>query len=72
MVSGLLGLSRNLGLLTGASAMATLFGLLVGTEQISTASPASIGAAFTTVFLVAAGLVVVGVGLALRGRSKAS
>ena len=72
MVSGLLGLSRNLGLLTGASAMATLFGLLVGTEQIATASPGSIGVAFTTVFLVAAGLVMVGMGLARHGRSKAS
>ncbi len=70
MVSGLLGLARNLGLLTGASAMATLFGALVGTERIATASEASIGSAFTTVFLLAAGLAVAGMVLALYGRPK--
>lgn len=70
MVSGLLGLSRNLGLLTGASAMATLFGALVGAERIATAPKGSIDLAFTTVFLMAAGLVVVGMGLALYGRPK--
>lgn len=72
MVSGLLGLSRNLGLLTGASVMATLFGVLVGVERIADAPQGSIGLAFTTVFLLAAGLVVAGMGLALYGRSKAS
>lgn len=72
MVSGLLGLSRNLGLLIGASAMATLFGALVGAERIATASKASIGSAFTMVFLLAAGLAVAGMGLAIYGRPKAA
>lgn len=70
MVSGLLGLSRNLGLLTGASAMATLFAALVGEERIAAASPADIGSAFTVVFLLAAGLAVIGMGLALYGRPR--
>lgn len=69
MVSGLLGLSRNLGLLTGASAMATLFAALIGSEPIAAASTNSISLAFTTVFLVAAGLTLVGAGLTTHGRT---
>ena len=63
MTSGLLGLSRNLGLLAGASAMATLFAALIGTESIATASRAAIGSAFSAVFLVAAGLAIIAMGL---------
>lgn len=72
MVSGLLGLSRNLGLLTGASAMATLFAWLIGDEPIASAAPDRIGMAFTVVFLVAAGLAVVSAGLMRYGRRRAA
>lgn len=41
MLSGLLGLSRNLGLMTGASVMATFFAVSVGTEEITEASAPS-------------------------------
>lgn len=71
-VSGLLGLSRNLGLLTGASAMSTLFAALVGEERIAAASAATIGGAFTAVFLLASGLAVIGLGLTIYGRPRAA
>lgn len=53
LLSGLLGLSRNLGFMTGASVMATLFAAAVGSEEITKVSPDVIGEAFTTTFLVA-------------------
>jgi MFS family permease len=68
MLSGLLGLSRNLGFMTGASVMATLFATTVGTEAILSASPRVIGDAFTVTFVAAAGLTLLALGLALLGR----
>lgn len=70
VLSGLLGLSRNLGLLTGASLMATIFTALVGTGQIAQAAPASISTAFTASFLISAGLVALAMALALLGRRR--
>ena len=71
VLSGLLGLSRNLGLLTGASVMATIFTALLGTGQIAEASTAGIGTAFTASFLISAGLTAVAMALALLGRRSA-
>lgn len=59
MVSGLLGLSRNLGFMTGASVMGAVFALAAGTADVARASVSAVGAAFTTTFLVAVGLTVV-------------
>lgn len=56
MLSGLLGLSRNLGFMTGASVMSGLFIALLGPQGISGSTPAGIADAFTTTFLAAAGL----------------
>lgn len=70
VLSGLLGLSRNLGLLTGASAMAALFTALVGTGQIAEAPASSIAGAFTASFLVSAGLTVLAAILAFVGLRK--
>lgn len=53
LLSGLLGLSRNLGFMTGASVMATLFAVATGSEEIAQSAPHVIGDAFTTTFLVA-------------------
>lgn len=72
VVSGLLGLSRNLGFMTGASVMATLFATAVGTEAIASASPRAIGDAFTATFVIAAGLTLLAVLLALLGRRAGS
>ena len=68
LLSGLLGLSRNLGFMTGASVMATLFAAAVGPSDIVATAPDIIADAFTTTFLVASGLTL----LALILESSAS
>lgn len=68
VLSGLLGLSRNLGLLVGASAMATLFIALVGTKAIAQAAIPSIASAFSASFLIAAFLTALGIVLSAFDR----
>jgi EmrB/QacA subfamily drug resistance transporter len=58
VVSGLLSLSRNLGLITGAAVMGAVFSA-VATSDVSSAQPAVIGAALEATFLVCAFLVLV-------------
>lgn len=55
MVSGLLGLSRNLGFMTGASLMPLLFASLLGEQGVTSSSTFAIGEAFSFTFLLAAG-----------------
>lgn len=55
MVSGLLGLSRNLGFMTGASLMPLLFASLLGEQGVTLSSTFAIGEAFSFTFLLAAG-----------------
>ncbi len=64
VVSGLLNLSRNLGLVTGASVMGAVFALGAGTTDIMTASPAAVAAGMRITFSVAAALVVVALAIA--------
>jgi MFS family permease len=64
-LSGLLGLSRNLGFMTGASVMATLFAGLVGIEPIANATADGIVNAFAATFIVAAGMTSVALLLAV-------
>lgn len=64
VVSGLLSLSRNLGLITGASAMGAVFALASGTPDLATASPHAVESGMRATFVVAAVLVLVA--LALR------
>jgi MFS family permease len=52
LVSGLLALARNLGLITGASLMGAIFALAVGSDS-STASPSAIAGGMRTAFGVA-------------------
>lgn len=56
VLSGLLGLSRNLGFVTGASAMSALFAHNLGPAEGSTADPTVIAHAFTATFLTATAL----------------
>lgn len=70
MLSGLLGLSRNLGFMTGASVMATIFATAIGAQEISQTSVLDIGKAFTTTFLVAAGLTLLALFIMLIGKRK--
>ncbi|WP_377811782.1 MFS transporter (plasmid) [Azospirillum sp. A29] len=65
VVSGVLNLSRNLGLITGASVMGTLFTLGVGTE-VAVAAPEAVAAGTRTTFAVSAGLIAVALLLAVR------
>lgn len=56
VLSGLLGLSRNLGFVTGASAMMTLFTLAVGDGNLPTAAENAVASGFSITFLAASGL----------------
>jgi MFS family permease len=66
VVSGLLNLSRNLGLVTGASAMGAVFALASKAVDIGTAQPQAIASGLRTTFLVALGLIVVACRIAWR------
>ncbi|MCG5243100.1 MFS transporter [Azospirillum doebereinerae] len=70
VVSGMLNLSRNLGLVTGASAMGAVFALASGAADVATASPEAVSTGLRITFAVATGLVVaalvVGVGSRVR------
>jgi len=57
VVGGVLNLSRNLGLITGASVLAALFGGLSGISRGEAVSPASITAGMQATYLVSAILV---------------
>lgn len=63
VISGLLGLSRNLGLITGASVMGAVFAFGSTATDITTASPQALAAGLHVTFAVAAGLM--GVALAI-------
>lgn len=65
VVSGLLNLSRNLGLITGASVMGAVFALASATTDITTASPAAVAAGMRITFAVAAALIVGALGIAV-------
>ena len=66
VVSGMLSLSRNLGLVTGASAMAGLFAAAVGSGDLADAPPAAVAFGMRVTFGVAAGLMVLAIGIAHR------
>ena len=57
VVSGMLNLSRNLGLITGASVMGAVFALASGAADITTAPPEAVAAGMRITFAVAAVLI---------------
>ncbi|WP_245442557.1 MFS transporter [Mesorhizobium hawassense] len=65
VVSGMLSLSRNLGLVTGTAVMGAVFAFAVGTKDIAAAAPASVAHGMGLTFAVAAGLVVAAMVIAL-------
>ena len=71
LVSGLLNLSRNLGLVTGASAMGAVFAFASGTSDITTAAPGSVAIGTRGAFAAAAVLMAVGLAVAIASRSRA-
>ena len=72
VVSGLLNLSRNLGLITGASVMGAVFALASATIDITTARPEAVTAGMRTTFAVAAMLIVVALAVAVGSRALAT
>jgi MFS family permease len=59
VISGLLNLSRNLGIITGASAMGAVFAVASAAADITTASPEAVATGMRVTFLLSALLVVV-------------
>ena len=69
VVSGMLNLSRNLGLITGAAVLGAVFALAAGASDVAAASPAAIATGMRVTFAVAGGLVVAALLRASRSRS---
>jgi EmrB/QacA subfamily drug resistance transporter len=72
VVSGMLNLSRNLGLITGASVMGAVFALASATSDITTASPEAIDTGMQNTFAVAAALIAVALAIAVGNRALAT
>ncbi len=74
VISGMLNLSRNIGRLTGASAMGAVFAFASATSNITTAHPEAVASGMRITFAVAAVLIVVAFAIAVgvRGLVKKS
>jgi MFS family permease len=72
VISGMLNLSRNLGLITGASAMGAVFAFASATVDITTARPEAVAAGMRITFAVAAILIVVALAIAVGSRALAT
>jgi MFS family permease len=66
VISGMLNLSRNLGLITGASVMGALFAFAAGSIHLTQVPPTDVAAGLRFTFSVAAGLSLVSFALATR------
>ena len=72
VISGMLSLSRNLGLITGASVMGAVFALGASTTNIMMARPEAVAAGMRTTFAIATLLMVVALGVAVASRTLAA
>ncbi|RWO20800.1 MFS transporter [Mesorhizobium sp.] len=72
VISGLLNLSRNLGLITGASVMGAVFAFASEAIDIATARPDAVATGMRITFAVAAILIVVALAVAVGGRAVAA
>jgi MFS family permease len=72
VVSGLLSLSRNLGLITGAAVMGAVFAFASGTPDITGAPPQDVAAAMRITFAAAAALIAVALAIAVGSRILAA
>ena len=70
-VSGMLNLSRNLGLITGASLMGAVFAVASATPDITTAPPEAVATGMRITFAVAAGLILLALAIATRPCNRA-
>lgn len=71
VVSGILSLSRSLGLITGASVMGAVFSFASGTTEVASAKPEAVAFGMRVTFIVAAFLMTVAVALMLGGMKAA-
>ncbi|MGB8701989.1 MAG: MFS transporter [Thermosynechococcaceae cyanobacterium] len=72
VISGLLNLSRNLGLITGASGMGAVFAIATATIDIATARPDAVAMGMRSTFAVAAMLMVVAIAIAIGAYRRTS
>lgn len=72
VISGMLNLSRNLGLITGASVMGAVFALASATIDITTAGTEAVAAGMQITFAVAAILIVAALAIAIGSRALAT
>lgn len=72
VVSGLLNLSRNLGLITGASLMGAVFALASAAPDITTASPDAVASGMRITFAVASVLIVMAFAIAVSSRARSA
>ena len=72
VISGVLNLSRNLGLITGASVMGAVFALASATIDITTAPPEAVAAGMRITFAVAGVLIVGALAIATGSRVLAT
>lgn len=71
VIAGLLSLSRNLGLVSGASAMGAVFVLATGTSDIASAHPGAVASGMRFTFAAATLLIVVALAIAAASRALA-
>jgi EmrB/QacA subfamily drug resistance transporter len=69
VISGMLSLSRNLGLITGASAMGAVFAFASMTTDMTTAHPEGVATGMRITFAVAAALIVVAAAISIGSRA---
>ena len=72
VMSGLLNLSRNLGLITGASVMGAVFALASATSDVTTAAPAAVATGMRVTFALAAILIVAATAVAVVTHRRTS
>lgn len=71
LVSGLLNLARNLGLITGASVMGAVFAFATGAQDVATASAEAVARGMQTTFAIAAALTGMALAIATGRRALA-
>lgn len=72
VVSGMLSLSRNLGLVTGASVMGAVFALAAGMGDGAVPGPEHVATGMRTTFAVAAAVIVAALAIGARSRAAAA
>lgn len=72
LVSGMLTLSRNLGLVSGASFLGAVFAAASGHEDIALAAPAEVARGMRVSFAVATALIGVALGVASGARARSA